>query len=416
MLPRPTLALLLALAPLACGDSDVETLDATAGQDATPAPDAAARPDATTPMDATAPDATTPDATPPMDASAPDAEPADTGEAPDAEPADAGETPDASPGPCGDGVLDETTEVCDPGLSPCCAADCSGPAALGTVCRGAASECDAEELCDGASLDCPADEALNGGEACTGCPEGEYCAGCYEGACADSPVFCADLLARGQAITSGIYEVRPSATASVAADDPRVQVYCDMTTSGGGWTMVYKKSRLDTRRGDTLWTGAAVNAEDTSFLDPGPESVDYTNAFQSDYWGAFSEARIEVVTGTITQKFIEFDTTGTTNLTWFTPTRHTSSSWTDLPTDPNWDNGAERAFRIGGPRSFYINRVWSGCPNDRGWLMASAQATCFWENTANGPTEIIYSRLSTESHIPTAADTGYADSMLIFLR
>lgn len=399
-MPRHTLlALLLALVPLACGDSVDETPDATS-QDAT------VRPDATTPMDASAPDATVR-----PDAATPDAEPTDSGETPDA-----GEEPDAGPAPCGDGVLDETTEVCDPGLSPCCAADCSGPASGATVCRGAADECDAEELCDGTNLECPADLSLHGGETCTDCPEGEYCAGCFEGACADSRVFCADLLARGQAVTSGIYEVRPSATASVSADGPRVEVYCDMTTNGGGWTMVYKKSRLDAQRGDTLWTGPALNAEDSSFLDPGPESFDYTNAFQTDYWDAFSEARIEVVTGTITQKFIEFDTTGTTNLTWFAPTRHTSSSWTDLPTDPNWDNGAERAFRIGGPRSFYINRVWSGCPSDRGWLMASAQATCFWENTANGPTEIIYSRLTTESHIPTAADTGYADSMLIFLR
>lgn len=402
MFPRSLLALALLLTPLACDSTGDESLDASPAQDATTGQDATVRPDATSP-DATAPDATAPDAT------APDAE------TPDAETPDATE-PDAGSGPCGDGVLDEATEVCDPGLSACCAADCSGPASDATVCREAAGECDAEELCDGASLDCPADVGLGGGEACTGCPEGEYCAGCFESACADSRTFCSDLLARGQATTSGIYEVRPSATASVSADDPRVSVYCDMTTSGGGWTMVYKKSRLDTRRGDLLWTDGAVNAEDTSLLDRGFADEDYTNAFQVDYWDAFTEARLEVVTGTITQKFIDFDTTGATNITWFTPTRHTASSWTDLPTAPTWDNGGQSAFRIGGPRSFYINRLWGGCPNDRGWLMVSTQATCFWENTNDGPTEIIYSRLTTESHIPTAADTGYADSLLIFLR
>lgn len=398
---RHVFALALLIAPVACDGSGDEPMDAAAALDARAPTDASAVRDASADPDARVADVG-------VDAGPVDAQPTDA-DAPDAE-------QDAGPNPCGDGVHDEATEACDPGLSECCAADCSGPATSVTECRGAAHECDAVELCDGTSLDCPIDEALVGGETCVGCPEGAYCAGCYEGACADSRTFCADLLDRGLALESGIYEVRPSATASVSDNDLPVSVYCDMTTNGGGWTMVYKKSRLDGRRGDVLWTDGPVNASDPAFLDREFETSDYSNAFQNDYWNAFAEARIEVLTATITQSFIEFDLVGSTNFDWFSPARHTASNWTDLPTDPAFDNGAERAFRIPGTRSFYINRVWNGCGSDRGWMMITTNTTCSWENTPNGPTEIIYSRLTTESHIPTSAQTGYADSLVIFLR
>ena len=419
---RPFVVALFLLGPVGCDGSSDEGSDASPAQDVLSAADAEVARDAGPRPDARVRDAEAADAPAPDIVALDGADPADAGmgadadtEASDAEAPDA-EEPDAASGPCGDGVVDPLTEACDPGLSPCCALDCSGPASDTTICRAGADECDAEELCDGVNLDCGPDDRLDSGEKCAGCPAGEYCAGCYEGACADSRTFCADLLTRGQAVGSGIYEIRPSATASVAPNAAAVSAYCDMETDGGGWTMVFKKSRLDPLRGDFLWGNGAVNGDDQSFMDRDFEVADYTNAFQLDYWTAFSDARIEVLTGTVTQKFINFDVSGSTHLDWFSPTRHTASSWTDLPTSPTWDNNADRAFRIGNIRSFYINRIWGGCPSDRGWMMITTQTTCFWENTANGPPEIIYSRLTTESHIPTAAETGYADSMVIFLR
>ena len=402
---RFLIAPFLLLLATACANEQ-SSADANAGRE-----DAAER-DAD-PLDAKAEDAGALDADP-MDAAAMDADPVDA-EVMDAEPIDA-DPIDAGPEPgCGDGVVD-AQETCDPGVTACCNSTCDGVRGSGETCRTAAGECDIAETCDGVSLDCPADELAADGAACSSCPEGAACSGCYGGACLDSRTFCSDLLARGQAIGDGIYEVRPAATASITAGTSTVSVFCDMTTDGGGWTMVFKKSRVVPGGGDLLWNGGALNSGDLALLDRSLDTADYSNGFQIDYWSAFTEARVEVVTGTVVEKFIQFDLSGSTPTSWFAPERHTSSSWTDLPTSPTFDNGGNQAFRIGSGRTFYINRVWSGCPNDRGWLMISTIDVCFWETQSGDPADIIYSRLTTESHIPTTAQTGRADTLVILLR
>jgi len=121
---------------------------------------------------------------------------------------------------CGNGVVDEG-ESCDDGNTAsgdCCSSLCRIEIA-GSVCRAAASPCDAPEVCDGSSTVCPADALLDDGAACD---DGDPCTtgdGCAAGACAPG-IGCDD----GDACTGDVctpagcaHEAAPATTCHAAA-------------------------------------------------------------------------------------------------------------------------------------------------------------------------------------------------------
>ncbi|MBI2375527.1 MAG: hypothetical protein HYV07_16145 [Deltaproteobacteria bacterium] len=213
----------------------------------------------------------------------------------------------------------------------------------------------------------------------------------------------------------GVYLIDPgrSQTASTS-----FSVFCDMTTDGGGWTLIYKKSASVLGDAHARWTGAATGTRAVELLDRGADSADYVSPIIGQYWQLVSEARMEVVTGTTAVRFIQFDAEGSSSLSWFAADRWTSASWTDLPTVRTWQgSGTGRFFSIRGndpDRRFYINLNWGGCPVDRGWLLISSGDFCPWERSGN-PNDILYSTGATQG-LESSSQFGRADALLVYVR
>ena len=111
--------------------------------------------------------------------------------------------------------------------------------------------------------------------------------------------------------------------------------------------------------------------------------------------------------GGISKKDLLFNAVGTDKLNWFSFNRMTSSSWSDISSEPR------NYFTIQGDchtddgrcRSFFINRSYAGCGSDLGWLVGSTSSKwCSWENSAAHKFNVLYSKLSTYTNWNTAGE------------
>jgi cysteine-rich repeat protein len=217
---------------------------------------------------------------------------------------------------------------------------------------------------------------------------------------------CARELARNPFATDGIYDFQ-------LTDDlnPR-PVYCDM--NGGGWTMLLKKSTGVVKAADVLWLGGEFNDRVTALLGRAKATQDYSSGYLN-WWSMFRQAKVEVVTGTTINKSLLFNSYESTISNWFHPARYLSGSWTDVPTDPAWQDGNSQSsghyFTISnGGRSFYINNNYGGCSSDQGWLMMTTSGgSCSFDSGY----AVRYSTLTTKQ---VTQSFGTADALVIWAR
>ncbi len=122
---------------------------------------------------------------------------------------------------------------------------------------------------------------------------------CNNSVCA-FPVSCADLHRRRPTAPSGIYEIDTDGAGTAAA----FQVYCDMTTDGGGWTLVMKLGAGEFCYNNPNWTSLAPVFE-IQMLNPTFPTVGGYDAKSRAFYGLtdatglrFSTSRNNAVTVT----------------------------------------------------------------------------------------------------------------------
>ena len=212
---------------------------------------------------------------------------------------------------------------------------------------------------------------------------------------AENPALsCSDLLSRSPQTPSGVYWIQPT------SGQAPFQVLCDMTTDGGGWTMVYRVVSGSGTDAYSLWTSSSPQNEaahvvlsvDTT------STLNYVNRLVTGYWNSagvtISQARVHVYTAGALQCFVKFNAAGSSSTNWFGRSTYVSSSWTDI-----LSNGQNFFSLIGDPgsiRRFYINQNYGGCPSDVGWIVASSNNPgCPYESNHPNKPAILCSAAST---------------------
>jgi len=311
---------------------------------------------------------------------------------------------------CGDGLVQDGVEDCDDAnmsdLDPCT-----------NACKAAACD-DGIRSGDESDVDC--------GGGCPACPVGDACATskdctskfCNVGTC-EVPRSCQQIKTADPMAPDGVYTIDPDGMGNGAS----ISAYCDMTTDGGGWTMVFKLSSGVAGDANNLWTGAALNESDPALLDLKKATKHYVSGYIANYWNkngvVVSEVRTHVYKNAAIQKFWKYDGATTTSINWFTNTRLTASSYPDLPGGPF--NYYAIAGDGGNGRRWFINRQYGGCGVDAGWLIIdSAPDPCSWETNVNAPAlRILYAPGVSFTNWQTAVDNnqiGFADVFATFVR
>ena len=167
------------------------------------------------------------------------------------------------------------------------------------------------------------------------CTKGSDCGSgyCVMNKCAVA-ISCQQIKTGNPMAPDGIYTVDPDGMGNGAP----ISVFCDMSTNGGGWTMVFKASSGVAGDANTLWTGPAVNENDQTLLNVAKSTKHYVSGYIGSYWNkagvVVTDVRTHVYEAAAIQRFWKYDGKLSTSISWFTNTKLTASSYVDLPAGP----------------------------------------------------------------------------------
>ncbi|XP_022790898.1 uncharacterized protein LOC111330326 isoform X1 [Stylophora pistillata] len=211
---------------------------------------------------------------------------------------------------------------------------------------------------------------------------------------------------------TGVYKI------SNHGSDP-FPVYCDQTSDGGGWTMIFKYigGISSSPTGKVLWSSSDTLSENIT------AALDTSATYQGHYknrliqsWQTFNpqEVRVVIYTNGTEVMHMKFNGRGTTNLDWFSQNNLFQSPWTDLKNATNIF-----IFRIHGAaaRSFEIAGNHYGCPRDTGWFLITGPHCPYEKSHPQAIPGILYSK---KTHKITwnnnQADVGGAEVLIVYVR